>query len=168
MGEPMEVKPYLDSYTLEVDLMVSDPITAANAWIKAGADMFVFHIETVPLQTLQHFAEACTVSIGVSCHGSTSMESLAEYLPTADYVQLMGIADIGSQGQSFDETVFEKIQFIKQLRPAISITIDGSVNKDTIARLKQAGADRFITGSAVTLQASPEQAHAELLALINE
>ncbi len=167
MGDPMDVKPFLDVYTLEVDLMVAHPIEAATQWIKAGADMLVFHVETIPLQVFEHFANRCPVSIGISAHGDTSMETLEEYLPFADYVQLMGIHEIGAQGQPFDEVVLDKIQHLKHMRPTLSITIDGSVNKDTIQRLVKAGADRFITGSAVVLQENPEAAHTELLALIN-
>lgn len=48
------------------------------------------------------------------------------------------------------------------------IHIDGSVNKETIARLAKAGADRFICGSAIVKQSDPEQAHDELSALINQ
>ena len=167
LGDPMEVKPWLDSYTLEVDLMVADPAAAAEAWIKAGADMLVFHVETIPLQTFEQFVEDCPASVGVSCHGDTDMETLMQYLKHADYVQLMGIAQIGSQGQPFDESVFDKIAHVQSECPGMSITIDGSVNQDTIAHLAKAGADRFITGSAVAGADSPKHAYAELQALIN-
>lgn len=166
-GEAAEVGYRLDSFTLEVDLMVADPIRAAREWIQAGADMLVFHIETVPLQTFEQFASVTDVSIGVSCHGATPLEDLLEYLPHADYVQLMGIAEIGAQGQPFDEAVLEKIQALKVAHPDVSITIDGSVNESTIKRLRDAGADRFIAGSAIVLQSDPQAAHAALSALIN-
>jgi ribulose-phosphate 3-epimerase len=154
-------------FTLEVDLMVADPLRAAEEWIAAGADMLVFHIETIPLQSFVRFAERTNVSLGVSCHGKTPLDELMEYIPFADYVQLMGIAEIGAQGQPFDEAVLTKIQALKVAYPDLSITIDGSVNAGTIARLRDAGADRFITGSAVVLQPDPAAAHAALSALIN-
>jgi pentose-5-phosphate-3-epimerase len=80
----------------------------------------------------------------------------------------MGIYDIGSQGQPLDEAVFEKIAYMKQQYPHLSVTIDGSVNAQTIERLKAAGADRFIVGSAVTLQSEPESAYKTLHTLINQ
>ena len=167
LGEAIEVKTVLDSFTLEVDLMVADPVRAAQQWIKAGADMLVFHVETISLTEFEEFTQRCSVSVGISMHGDTTMEVFAEYLPFADYVQLMGIHQIGAQGQAFDEAVLEKIAIIKRLRPNVSITVDGSVNKDTIQKIAKAGADRFIAGSAVVLQTDPEAAHAELKALIN-
>ena len=87
---------------------------------------------------------------------------------TTDCIQLMGIAEIGAQGQPFDESVIEKIQTVKQRFPHKPITIDGSVNADTIVRLKEAGADRFIVGSAITLQEDPYAAHQSLHMLINQ
>lgn len=167
-GDPKSVKPYTDQFTLEVDLMVADPLTAAVDWITAGADMLVFHLETISLENFKNIEEFTHVSVGISCHGDTSIEALLEYAEYADYVQLMGIHEIGAQGQPFDESVFEKIEKIKQAFPGKSLTIDGSVNKDTIVRLKEAGADRFIVGSAVTLQDDPFEAHRILSQLINE
>jgi len=167
VGEPMDVKPYLDAYTLEVDLMVSEPAVAAAQWVAAGADMLVFHVETIPQAAFTQFAQEADVSVGISCNGATTLQTLADYLPVADYVQLMGIYEIGSQGQPFDEAVFEKIAYIKEHYPMLSITVDGSVNEQTIERLKAAGADRFIVGSAITQQENPHAAYRSLHTLIN-
>lgn len=168
IGEPMRVKPYLDSYTLEVDLMVADPIKAAHEWIAAGADMLVFHVETLSLDKFTAFADTANVSVGASAHGDTHIDILVSYAEKADYIQLMGIYEIGSQGQPFDEAVLDKIVALKKIFPDKSITIDGSVNKNTIKRLFDAGADRFICGSAIVLQDDPEAAHTALQALIND
>lgn len=168
IGEPLSVKSYLDVFTLEIDLMVADPITAATKWIEAGADMVVFHVETLSLDAFKAFSERTNISVGVSAHGDTTLDKLSEYVVYADYIQLMGIRDIGAQGQPFDEDVLEKIIALKQRFPFKSITIDGSVNANTIARLRNAGADRFICGSAIVLQPDPESAHRDLSALINE
>lgn len=167
-GEPLSVKPALDAFTLEVDLMVSEPLVAANNWVIAGADMLVFHVETIKLEVFRAFAENTKVSVGISCHGDTPIETLLQYAIYADYVQLMGIHEIGSQGQPFDKKVFEKIKVVKQSFPNLSVTIDGSVNKNTIADLKNAGANRFICGSAIVRQPDPEQAYDELTTLIND
>lgn len=167
-GIPVDVKSALDRYTLEIDLMVSDPVSVANEWIEAGADMLVFHVESISLEAFKNFTDSVEVSVGVSAHGDTGMDTLASYCEYADYIQLMGIREIGAQGQKFDETVIDKIVFLKKQFPNLSITIDGSVNKDTIKSLYEAGADRFICGSAIVQQPDPETAHAELVSLIKE
>jgi ribulose-phosphate 3-epimerase len=168
VGDPMAVKQYLDRYTLEVDLMVSDPLVSASKWIMAGADMLVFHVESISLQDFKNFAKSTNVSVGVSAHGETTLDTLASYVEYADYIQLMGIYEVGSQGQPFDESVLDDIQRLKKLFPKHSITIDGSVNQNTIQRLREAGADRFICGSAIVLQEDPLSAWQALSSLIND
>ena len=170
LGEAIAVKPHTDKYTLEVDLMVSNPIGAAKEWIKAGADMLVFHIESVDLASFVDFVQHTdnAVTVGVSFSGETSFEALLPYVPYADYVQIMAIHTIGSQGQPFDERTFDTIKKIRAEFPHLPISVDGSVNKDTIARLVKAGVDRLIVGSAIVKQEDPEAAYHELCAIVNE
>lgn len=168
LGEPMAVKPYTDKYTLEVDLMMHNPVPAARAWVKAGADMIVFHIETVDLESFVDFATHHDVSVGVSFSGDTPIESLFPYISQADYVQVMGIHTIGLQGQPFSEKTFEHIQRLKQEFPHMPIHVDGSVNANTIPRLIKAGVDRLIVGSAIVGHEHPEEAYEQLCAVVNE
>lgn len=168
VGDPLEVKTALDRYSLEVDLMVTDPIAVAKNWLKAGADALVFHVETIGEEAFRNFADNTEeASVGVSAHGDTKLETLLAYAEAADYVQLMGIREIGAQGQPFDEAVLDKIKSVKDRFPEMEVTVDGSVNKDTIKRLAEAGADRFICGSAIVKQPDPEAAYRQLLSLIN-
>lgn len=166
-GQPQSVKSNTDWYTLEVDLMVHDPIPAAVAWLGAGADMLVFHLETVAVDALQQFADTTQISIGISLHGATPLSAIEPYLPFVDYIQLMGIYQIGSQGQPFDEVTLEKIADVKSRHPDLMVSVDGSVNQHTIKRLRDAGADRFIVGSAISLQSDPKEAYEVLAGLIN-
>jgi len=168
-GTPIAVKPFTDAFTLEVDLMVSNPIPAARAWIQAGADMLVFHVETVDIHSFVDFVEhAPVVSVGVSLHGDTPWETFLEYVPHADYVQLMGIRTIGLQGQPFDESTLEKISRLKQEFPNMPISVDGAVNQATIKKIADAGADRLIVGSAIVKQSDPALAYAQLRSLVNQ
>ncbi len=165
-GQPKEVSSVTGPFTLEVDLMVENPLLAADQWLLAGADMLVFHAETIDPQAFARFTESVNISVGISLSNNTPLSHLEPYMPYADYIQLMGIAEIGAQGQGFDERVLERLVAIKEQYRNLSVTIDGSVNQKTIATLAKAGADRFICGSAITGAADPERAHSELLALI--
>jgi ribulose-phosphate 3-epimerase len=163
LGDAIEVKSYTDRFTLEVDLMVQNPFVAARAWEKAGADMLVFHIETIDLPSLIDFVGHTQVSVGISLHGITPIESILPYVPYVDYIQIMGIQEIGQQGQSFDESALSKIQFVKQQAPALTVSVDGSVNAQSIRPLITAGVDRLIVGSAIVKQDDPYQAYLHLL-----
>jgi ribulose-phosphate 3-epimerase len=168
LGEAVAVKPHTDRFTLEVDLMVADPIKAARAWEKAGVDMFVFHIETVDLPSFIDYVTHAPrdISVGVSFHGDTPIEAIFPYVPHAEYIQVMGIHTIGSQGQPFSEETFSKIERLKQEFPYTPISVDGAVNESTIGRLAKAGVDRFIVGSAIVKQEDPEAAYKKLCSLI--
>jgi ribulose-phosphate 3-epimerase len=167
-GDPVEVRQVTDSFTLEVDLMVQDPQSAALSWVTAGADMLVFHIESFSLGDCQKFVrDTPAVSVSVAAGNDTPLESLLAYAPYVDGIQIMGISEIGAQGQPFDERVFARLQAIKEAFPLLPITIDGSVHEGTITRLAQAGADRFICGSAISKAPDPYAVYQSLTALAN-
>lgn len=161
-GDPVEVKNDTDRFTLEVDLMVEKPMIAAERWMAAGADMLVFHVETIDLQTFERYATASAITIGVAAHMDTPDDVLYPYLAAADYVQVMGIAQIGAQGQPFDERALARISALATNFPKLLISVDGSVNDETLPRLKAVGATRFIVGSAVVKADDPAAAHYRL------
>lgn len=165
-GTPKEVAPYLKQFTIEIDLMVTDPVSAALAWQEAGAEMYVFHIETLSTAALETVVQKLKGSIGVCANNDTPLETLMDYIPLCDYVQLMGIREIGSQGQPFDESVLARIKAITAAHPALPISIDGSVNVETIRKLQEAGADRFVSGSAILAAETPQAGYEALLAAI--
>lgn len=166
-GEVIALKPHSDAYTLEVDLMVEKPFKAARAWEEAGADMLVFHTESIDLASFKDFIEHSEITVGISFHGETGIEAVLPYVEIADYVQIMGINKIGAQGQPFSEETFSKIERIKKEFPGKMISVDGSVNDKTIARLAKAGVDRLIVGSAIIGADHPAAAYKHLQSLVN-
>jgi len=63
------------------------------------------------------------------------------------FIQVMGIRNIGAQGEDFDEECLNRIKIIKQNFPNIFVQVDGSVNDRTIKKIKEAGADGVVVGS---------------------
>jgi len=166
-GSEMSVAALLRPYTLEVDLMVCDPLPAAERWVEAGADMLVFHIETISPEALSLFADSHTVTIGISLGSATPVEAIIPYAPYSEYVQVMGIREIGAQGQPFDVSCIDRIQLIQAMLPTHFVSIDGSVNGDTIPLLKTVRPDRYIVGSAIVKQSVPAHAHQALHRLVS-
>lgn len=168
LGIPKAVKHKTDSFTLEVDLMVKEPVEAAIAWEEAGADMIIMHVETISLAAFKRYCESTTVSVGIAFHGVTRVETVLPYIELADYVQVMGIDVIGAQGQPFSEKTFATIKTIKEFYPHKPVSIDGGVNQTTIARLVKAGVDRLIVGSAIVGQPDYELAYQTLSKAVHE
>jgi ribulose-phosphate 3-epimerase len=164
-GDPAEVKDALDGFTLEVDLMVHEPLPAAGKWLTAGADMLVFHVETIAPTVLGQFASSTKATVGIAAHLSTPLPTLLTYLPHADYVQVMGIGAIGAQGAPFDDRALTRLAELKAAHPELLLSVDGSVNEATLPRLRDVGAGRFIVGSAIMAAESPAAVHFELSGL---
>ncbi len=148
-GVPLEVATMLSVCTLEVDLMVAESRSAAQAWIAAGADLLVFHVETASLEVVREIGTTTSVTIGVAANNDTPFEILASYLPYVDYVQVMGIAEIGAQGQLFDERALTRIAEIRAVVPTMHISLDGSVNATTLPDVLTLDLQRYIMGSAI-------------------
>lgn len=147
---PHTVQAQIADNILEVDLMVSEQRKAAEAWHYAGAKKLVFHIEAIrPDEFIECINKLAGVSIGVSSNLDTPYKKLETYLQHADYTQVMGIGTIGAQGAEFDERCLARIEEIKQAFPSMLISVDGSMNEETIPKTKAAGGERFVVGSAL-------------------
>jgi len=163
-GKVTDARHLLAPYDVEVDLMVSDPISAGREWLSVGAKALVFHIEGLsnPKEASALRLET-NFKLGWALSNDTPLTNLYPMIEDADFVQLMGIAEIGSQGQPFNNRVLDRIVTLRALYPELVISIDGGVSKETIPLLKDVGANRFIAGSAILKSDSPEETYKELL-----
>lgn len=148
----------------EVDLMVREPLVAANQWLSIGASSIVFHLESFDdPEDILNLKNDFDFSLGVAVNNDTELEKLFSLVDNIDFVQLMGIAEIGSQGQPFDSRVIQHIVTLRSLYPDLVISIDGGVNEETITALKEAGANRFVVGSTILNAEDPQKKYEELL-----
>lgn len=165
-GSPLLLESLAKRFTIEFDLMIEAPERAIDLYARAGARAIVVHLESTDHidDIIAHHA-LHTYKLGLSVNNDTPLEQLLRYLEHADYVQLMGIANIGSQGQPFDDRVLDRIRILRDNYPSLLVSIDGSVNHDTLPRLKKAGAKRFVSGSAILSADNPALAFHRLSAL---
>lgn len=166
-GSPSEVSDLLVSVDVEVDLMVEDPIAAGREWLRAGVKGLVFHLESLkdPKEALA-LADEFSFDLGLSITNDTAIETLYPYIQSADFVQVMGIAKIGQQGQPFDDRALERIAELSALFPDMIISVDGGVSEATLKNLKSAGATRFVSGSAILKATDPENKYRDMLKMI--
>ena len=142
----------IDQIEYELDLMISEPEQTINDYIEMQPARIIAHLESVKdVQKLFLRLEQVRgiIEIGLSISNDTENSLLEKYIDDCDFIQLMGIAKIGSQGNSFDERVLEKIDYFYKKYPEMVISVDGSVNIETIKKLADAGATRFVCGSSI-------------------
>ena len=150
--------PFWETIDFEVDLMVSNPEQVWQNWLTAGAKRVIIHAESG--KNLKNLFETIKkrlpsedsllyTEVGVAINIDTPNEEIYPLLSSVDFVQFMGIAEIGYQGQPFDDRVIAKISDLRGKYPNATISIDGGVNKDNALRLTQAGANRLVVGSAI-------------------
>jgi ribulose-phosphate 3-epimerase len=152
--------PCLGSFSFDIDLMVSDPEEVIGSWITLGASRITVHAEStrylsrivsdfdVKYGHRQGFAPEL-LSLGLAIGVATDLGILEPYLPRIDYVQFMGIATIGRQGEPFDARALERVTAFHKKHPEIEIQVDGGVSMKTAPALLEAGADRLVVGSAL-------------------
>ena len=163
LGEPEELSIVTPLFDIELDLMVMRPEEVIPRYSKVGVRSVVVHVEgTKELPRILEQRERLGFRLGLSIENDSPLAFLTPHLPHIDYVQLMGIARIGSQGQPFDTRVLSRIRELKILKPDLWVSIDGSVNEETIHELVAAGADRCVSGSAILKADDPETAWKKL------
>jgi ribulose-phosphate 3-epimerase len=153
--------PHVDRVKYEIDLLCKDPEKVVADLVNLGAVRLTLHAESTDnisglIARVRHLvgAEAnfvaALISIGLSINVDTDISILLEHSDEVEYVQFMGVANIGKQGQPFDPRVVDKVRAFRAQRPNAYIQVDGGVNFDIAKELFEAGASRLVVGSALT------------------
>ena len=162
--------PHWEDFEFEFDLMVSDPFSLIPDLIRAGASKIILHAESINLDNdqllLDQLRTEGIVEVGIAFNQDADEKLIKEFLPFADFVQCMGIAKIGFQGQPFSPRVLDQIRFLKQELSNMPIAVDGAMKPDTVALVVEAGATKIIVGSYVLNSENPAEAIRELKALL--
>lgn len=141
--------PEWESFNFEIDLMANRPEERVDEWVSAGATRIIVHAESRgnvkgAIENLKGRAE-----VGLALNIETNIEVIKEYKDDIQFVQCMGIDQIGFQGQKFDLQVIEQIKAIRATYPEMIISVDGGVSLENARDLLEAGANRLVVGSAI-------------------
>lgn len=147
--------PFWDKIDYEFDLMVLNAHKKFDFFARLGAKRIVFHLEAETESDFKDFLESLdpylkdNIEIGLAINTATDIEKLSPFINCIDFIQCMGIENIGFQGEPFDDRVIDQIKNIKEKYPEMKISVDGSVNEETAPLLIEAGASRLVIGSAL-------------------
>jgi len=137
--------------TLDVHLMIADPIKYVKRFAECGADIICFHIESNSdtLETINSI-KALGVKAAIAIKPATPAESVFEYLPYVDMILVMTV-EPGFGGQSFISETVDKIRTIRQkiteLGLDVNVEVDGGINGTTSSIVREAGANVLVSGS---------------------
>jgi len=138
---------------LDVHLMISEPDRYVRPFREAGADLLTIHIETVPQpRPLLEEIRSLGAAAGITLNPPTPIADLEDCLDLCDLVLVMSVM-AGFGGQQFDPVALEKLRQLREAaRPEVLLSVDGGINRDTIGPCATAGADLFVTGTALFSQ----------------
>jgi ribulose-phosphate 3-epimerase len=105
------------------------------------------------------------VSLGLALNVTTDSAVIEQSLGGIDFVQFMGIARIGVQGQPFDSRVLTQVRTFHTKHPEVAIQVDGGVSLESAKKLVALGVTNVIVGSGILRASDPSAAFAALEAL---
>ncbi len=141
--------PGWETLNYEFDLMVNRPEEIVEDWIRAGASRIILHAESKGDLAGAFSKLAGAVEIGLALSIETPLEKVVPYLESLQFIQLMGIDNLGFQHQQFDDKVIARVAEVKSRFPDLKVSVDGGVSLESAPKLIQAGADRLVIGSAI-------------------
>ena len=172
MARAGEYLPQLHRIGYEVDLMCLDAESAAGYWLDLGATRLTFHAEAIhDVPRLLASAKARYgggvdlalshhVSFGLALNIMTDLAVIEPCLPYLEYVQLMGIARIGRQGEAFAPEAIARVKTLRSRHPELPIQVDGGVTLAHAKELFAAGASALVVGSGILKAEDPAKAFA--------
>lgn len=138
---------------IDVHLMVDPVDRIIPDFAGAGADYITFHPEASA-----HVDRSLQLIRGLGCKSglvfnpATPLSWLEYALDKIDMVLIMSV-NPGFGGQSFIPSALDKLRKVREIIDAsgldIRLEIDGGVKLDNIAQIAAAGADTFVSGSAI-------------------
>ena len=146
------LRPRTDLF-FDVHLMISDPLTYAKDFAKAGADMITFHYEadSDPQETINEIRDL-GLKVGMAIKPGTDVKVLDPFLPQLDMALVMTV-EPGFGGQKFMTDMMPKVEYLRnwanENHKALWIQVDGGIAASTAKTVADAGADVLVAGSAV-------------------
>lgn len=169
--EKEESFPLWEEFSFEADLMTDSQECDAEAMVALGAARVVVHAHRdarKALEALQKYrAGDFAVAVGVALHVDQTPDTLATFSGLYDYVQVMGIAREGAQGEPPDERAVALVRALRRAYPELCIQVDGAV-APRAQELVEAGASRLVVGSAIVDAENPKAAYRDLLSQANK
>ncbi|MGV3772676.1 MAG: ribulose-phosphate 3-epimerase [Verrucomicrobiales bacterium] len=158
---------------LDVHLMCSKPEILIEPFVKAGADSITIHVElgASAVEALIWKIRSAGKKVGLAVNPPTPITAAEPFLKKIDLLLVMTV-NPGFGGQPFIEETIPKIQqaatWRKKKNLEYRIEVDGGINLETAATCAEAGADTFVSGTALFAQRSMKAAIGKMRKAVND
>ena len=141
------------SLVFDVHLMISDPKKYIPDFVKAGADIITFHIESdSPTGETIDLIRSLGCKAALSVKPKTPVEVVFPYLEKLSMVLVMTV-EPGFGGQSFMADMLDKVKVLRaeceRRGLDTDIQVDGGINEQNAGLAVLNGANVLVAGSAV-------------------
>ncbi len=146
----------ISNIPMDVHLMVEDVKEAIDDFVSIEPNIITFHYESCKsknevMEMIDRIKEN-NCKIGISVKPNTNIEEIYEFLPYVHMCLVMTV-EPGKGGQTFITDMLEKInklkQYIDENQIDIDIEVDGGINLVTAPKVKKAGANILVAGTAI-------------------
>lgn len=144
----------------DVHLMINDPIRYIDDFVKAGADIITFHVESCddPAAVIRAI-RAREVRCGLAVSPATPVDRLLPYLPDIQMALIMTVVP-GFGGQAFMPEMLEKVRTVRRIAERdglkLDVEVDGGLSAENIGQATDAGANVIVAGSSIFKSKKPK------------
>jgi len=138
---------------LDVHLMIEKPENLIEDFAEAGASRLTVHVETCPhLHRTLEDIKALGCEAGGTLNPGTPASSIFQVLPIVDLVLVMSV-DPGYSGGTYIPEMVSKVAKIRRKLDEIGspawLEVDGGITSETLPEMKAAGANAFVSATAI-------------------
>ena len=146
----------ISNLPMDVHLMVEDVSKGIEDFSAIEPNIITFHLEACNnkeevMENIKKIKEI-GAKVGISVKPNTPVEEIYQYLPYIHMCLIMTV-EPGKGGQTLITDMINKIstlkKYIEQNNIEIDIEVDGGINLKTAKRVKEAGANILVAGTAI-------------------
>lgn len=145
----------LTKLPFEVHLGAVDPLRFVPHLVEAGADLIIFHAESVSMLYETIFSVRDRgVKVGLAFALGTPLAQLEPVITLVDAVLLLSrVTGEGAKGAAFNSLVLPRIQTVRTMaqsaNPALDLQVAGGIKREHVANLVAQGASALALGGGL-------------------
>ncbi len=136
---------------LDIHLMVNDPIKYINSFNNMNIEYIIFHVEIdKDINNLINTVHGMGYKCGLAINPNTNINTLEQYINNIDLILVMSVMP-GYGGQLFINSIYNKLESLRNKYKNITISVDGGINQDNIYKLSSL-VDMVVIGSYLSTE----------------